>query len=87
MNFLGDLGSHCVHRNPSSFSKCVPLEENDDVQGSIAYSLAVLIMDFCLNEYMHNCKENGPLAHLVWILVFDDQHNQIGLTYLLVIIL
>ena len=25
------------------------------------------------------CKENGPLAHLLWILVFDDQHNQIGL--------
>ena len=22
------------------------------------------------------CKENGPLAHLLWILVFDDQHNQ-----------
>jgi hypothetical protein len=25
------------------------------------------------------CKKNGPLAHLLWILVFDDQHNQIGL--------
>ena len=25
------------------------------------------------------CKENGPLAHLLWILVFDDQNNQIGL--------
>ena len=22
-------------------------------------------------------KENGPQAHLLWILVFDDQHNQI----------
>ena len=32
-------------------------------------------------------KENGPLAHLVWILVFDDQYNQIGLMCLLVSIL
>ena len=27
---------------------------------------------FLTNEY---CKENGPLTHLLWILVFDDQHN------------
>ena len=33
------------------------------------------------------CKENGPLAHLLWILVFDDQHNQIGLMDLQVIVL
>ena len=33
------------------------------------------------------CKENGPLAHLLWILVFDDQHNQIGLMNLQVFIL
>ena len=32
------------------------------------------------------CKENGPLAHLLWILVFDDQHNQVGLMNLQVII-
>ena len=32
-------------------------------------------------------KENGPLAHLLWILVFDDQHNQIGLMNLQVIVL
>jgi hypothetical protein len=25
----------------------------------------------------HCCKENGPLAHLVWILVFDDQHDHL----------
>jgi hypothetical protein len=25
------------------------------------------------------CKENGPLAHLVWVLVFEDQPDQIGL--------
>ena len=29
-----------------------------------------------------DCKENGPRPILLWILVFDDQHNQIGLTYL-----
>ena len=28
---------------------------------------------------LNPCKENGPLAHLLWILVFDVQHNQIGL--------
>ena len=33
------------------------------------------------------CKESGPLAHLFWILVFDDQHNQIGLMNLQVFIL
>jgi hypothetical protein len=33
------------------------------------------------------CKENGPLAHLLWILVFDDQRNQIGLMNLQVFIL
>ena len=27
-------------------------------------------------------KEDGLLAHLVWISVFDDQHNQVGLMYL-----
>ena len=32
------------------------------------------------------CKENGPLAHLLWILVFDDQHNQIGLMNLQVFV-
>ena len=34
-----------------------------------------------------SCKKNGPLAHLPWILVFDDQHNQIGLMNLQVIVL
>ena len=33
------------------------------------------------------CKENGPKAHLLWILVFDDQHNQVRLMNLQVIIL
>ena len=33
-----------------------------------------------------HCKENGPLAHLLWILVFDDQHNQIGLSLLVSIL-
>ena len=33
------------------------------------------------------CKENGPLAHLVWILVFDDQHDQVKLMNLQVFIL
>ena len=37
--------------------------------------------------FMEKCKENGPLAHLLWILVFDDQHNQIGLMNLQVFIL
>ena len=32
------------------------------------------------------CKENGPKAHLLWILVFDDQHNQVGLMNLQVIV-
>jgi hypothetical protein len=22
-----------------------------------------------------DCKENGPSAHLIWILVFDDQQD------------
>jgi hypothetical protein len=26
-----------------------------------------------------DCKENWPLAHLVWILVFDDQQDQVEL--------
>ena len=33
------------------------------------------------------CKENGPQAQLLWILVFDDQHNQVGLMNLQVIVL
>ena len=35
---------------------------------------------------MDTCKENGPLAHLLWILVFDVQHNQIGLMNLQVFV-
>ena len=34
-----------------------------------------------------DCKENGPLAYLLWILVFDDQHNQIGLMNLQLFVL
>ena len=34
-----------------------------------------------------DCKENGLQAHLLWILVFDDQHNQIKLMNLQVTIL
>ena len=34
-----------------------------------------------------DCKENGPFANLVWILVFDDQHDQVGLMSLQVFIL
>ena len=33
------------------------------------------------------CKENAPLDNLLWILVFDDQHNKIGLMNLQVIVL
>ena len=40
-----------------------------------------------LRELVDTCKENGPLTHLLWILVFDDQHNQIGLMNLQVIVL
>jgi len=40
-----------------------------------------------LPEVVLACKENGSLAHLLWILVFDDQHNQVGLINLQVIIL
>ena len=41
-----------------------------------------------LRRALHcRCKENGPLTHLLWILVFDDQHNQIGLMNLHVIVL
>ena len=32
------------------------------------------------------CKENGHLAHLVWILVFDDQHDHLDYYYLLVVL-
>jgi len=32
------------------------------------------------------CKENGPLAHLLWILMFDDQQDQIGLMCLRVLV-
>ena len=39
------------------------------------------------SSFVRLCKENGPLAHLLWILVFDDQHNQIGLINLQVIVL
>ena len=43
----------------------------------------------CRERFGGDCdyKENGPYAHLLWILVFDDQHNQIGLMNLQVIIL
>jgi len=30
-----------------------------------------------------DCKENEPLTYLVWILVFDDQHDKIRLMCLL----
>ena len=30
------------------------------------------------------CKENGPNGHLVWISVFDDQHDHLDKHYLLV---
>ena len=33
------------------------------------------------------CKENGPLTHLLWILMFDDQQDQIGLMCLRVLVL
>ena len=33
------------------------------------------------------CKENGPVANLLWILVIDDEHNQIELINLQVIVL
>ena len=33
------------------------------------------------------CKENGPETHLLQILVFDDQYNQIRLMNLQVIVL
>ena len=39
------------------------------------------------NVPQDGCKENRPLAHLLWILVFDDQHNQIRLMNLQVFIL
>ena len=38
-------------------------------------------------NFSTSCKENGPLAHLLWILVFDNQHNQIGLMSLQVFVL
>jgi hypothetical protein len=31
-------------------------------------------------------KENGPQAHLLWILVFDDQQDQTGLMCLRVLV-
>ena len=34
-----------------------------------------------------DCKENGPFAHLVCILVFDGQHDQVGLMNLQVFVL
>ena len=40
-----------------------------------------------LTQLGEACKENGPLAHLLWILVFDVQHNQIGLMNLQVFVL
>ena len=36
---------------------------------------------------VEDSNENGPLAHLVWILVFDDQYDQVGLICLQVFIL
>jgi hypothetical protein len=32
------------------------------------------------------CKENGPYTHLLWILVFDYQQDQIGLMCLRVFV-
>ena len=48
---------------------------------------ALIALLLFLNSLLHIYKENGPLAHLLWILVFDDQHNQIGLMNLQVFIL
>jgi len=43
--------------------------------------------DYITTSLYDLCKENGPLTHLLWILVFDDQHNQIGLMNLQVFVL
>ena len=43
--------------------------------------------EYKTGDYHGACKENGPYAYLLWILVFDDQHNQIGLMNLQVFIL
>ena len=52
-------------------------------------SLFVLLLAVMINSLPSHsmCKENGPLAYLLWILVFDNQHNQIGLMNLQVIVL
>jgi len=42
-----------------------------------------------VREVVGQCvrKENGHLTHLLWILVFDDQQDQIGLMCLRVLVL
>ena len=53
-----------------------------------AYPLRLLHdLNMCHYSSLTPCKENGPLAHLLWILVFDVQHNQIGLMNLQVFVL
>jgi hypothetical protein len=34
-----------------------------------------------------DCKKNGPLAHLLWILVIDDQQDQVRLICLQIYVL
>jgi len=53
----------------------------DDVDGlHIKMELVVGI------SFIRDCKENGPKGHLVWILVFDDQHDHLDYYCLLVVL-
>ena len=57
------------------------------IEGELSYLEAIPILSPTMSTlhvssepiFQPICKENGPLAHLLWILVFDVQHNQIGL--------
>jgi len=38
------------------------------------------------NSFLRDCKENRPKGHLVWILVFDDQHDHLDYYCLLAVL-
>jgi hypothetical protein len=47
-------------------------------QGSLTYVHGYTLSG-AMKQTLRAYKENGPLTHLVWILVFENQHDQVGL--------
>ena len=63
-----------------------PSKQIDFKIANFYYLLALVVLS-SITKKGWIVRENRPLANLLWILVFDDQHNQIGLMKLQVIVL